>query len=96
MVLSAYSRIELAPDFTMLGLRIAIVCIVVDMMILLKSLAGSNLVDDDVRHPDLVCHGAVQVDVVLARSHRGDVHRHPVVLQEEINQPTRKDNLPSI
>ena len=38
MVLSAYSRIELAPDFTMLGLRIAIVCIVVDMMILLKSL----------------------------------------------------------
>ena len=96
MVLSAYSRIELAPDFTMLGLRIAIVCIVVDMMILLKSLAGSNLVDDDVRHPDLVCHGAVQVDVVLARSHRGDVHRHPVVLQEELNQPTRRDNLPSI
>ena len=96
MVLSAYSRIELAPDFTMLGLRIAIVCIVVDMMILLKFLAGSNLVDDDVRHPDLVCHGAVHVDVVLARSHRGDVHRHPVVLQEEINQPTRKDNLPSI
>ena len=40
MVLSAYIRIELAPDFTMLGLRIAIVCIVVDdmMMILLKSL----------------------------------------------------------
>ena len=39
MVLSAYSRIELAPDFTMLGLRIAIVCIVVDdVMILLMSL----------------------------------------------------------
>ena len=39
MVLSEYNRIELAPDFTMLGLRIAIVCIVVDdMMILLKSL----------------------------------------------------------
>ena len=39
MVLSAYSRIELAPDFTMLGLRIAIVCIVVDdTMLLLKSL----------------------------------------------------------
>ena len=93
MVLSAYSRIELAPDFTMLGLRIAIVCIVVDDTF---EVSGSHLVDDDVRHPDLVCHGAVQVDVVLARSHRGDVHRHPVVLQEEINQPTRKDNLPSI
>ena len=36
MVLSAYSRIELAPDFTMLGLRIAIVCVVVDDM--MKSL----------------------------------------------------------
>ena len=36
MVLSAYSRIELAPDFTMLGLRIAIVCVVVDVM--MKSL----------------------------------------------------------